>query len=126
MSSSEVSSELQEDYALFERLNHTELYQIAREAGFVVMPNLSREALIRIIIRDVEPPPIPEHSVDEWRRAIMLFIIDHRKRLETQLDCPAKSFHPDACFSCVDAQVVSCLTSNASNIHLIQLHRKKT
>lgn len=126
MNSSEVSSELAEDYALFDRCNSTELYQIAREAGFVVMPSLTRDALIRIIIRDTPPPPLEEHVVDEWRRAIMLFIIDHRKRLETQLECPAKSFQPDACFNCVDTQVVSCLTGNASNIHLIQLHRRKT
>jgi hypothetical protein len=125
MSSSEVSPECAPYYALFERCNHTELYQIAREAGFVVLPSLSREALIRIIIYDQLPPHIDEHSIDEWRLAIMRFIIDHRKRLETQLDCPAKSFQPDACFSCVDAQVVSCLASNAGNIHLIQLHRKK-
>lgn len=126
MSSYEVSPELEEDYALFDRLNHTELYQIAREAGFVVMPNLSREALIRIIIRDQPPPPLEAHEFDEWRRAIMLFIIDHRRVLETQLTCPARTFDPNACFGCVDAQVVSCLTGNAENIHLIQLHRKKT
>jgi hypothetical protein len=126
MSSPEVSSECAEFYALFERCNHTELYQIARSVGFVVMPSLSREALIRIIVYDQLPAHLEEHAVDEWRLAIMRFIIDHRKRLETQLDCPAKSFQPDACFGCIDTQVVSCLTSNAGNIHLIQLHRKKT
>ncbi len=124
MSLSEVSSELREDYALFDRLNHTELYQIAREAGFVVMPSLSREALIRIIIHDT-PPPATHHTIDAWRRAIMLFLIDHRRMLETQLTCPARTFREDACFECVDTQVVSCLTANAENIHLIQLHLKK-
>lgn len=124
-SSYEVSPENREFYALFERCNHTELYQIARAAGHVVMPNLSREALIRIIILDRAPPPIDEHALDEWRRAIMLFLIDHRRVLETQISCPAKSFKEDACFGCVDVQVVSCLADNAKAIHLIQLHRKK-
>jgi len=124
-SSYEVSPENREFYALFARLNHTELYQIAREAGHVVMPNLTREALIRIIIYDRSAPNIDEQSFDEWRWAIMRFIIDHRKRLETQISCPARSFKEDACFGCVDAQVVSCLADNAKAIHLIQLHRKK-
>lgn len=125
MSSYEVSPDLREDYALFERLNHTELYQIARAAGFVVMPTLSREALIRIIIHDQPPPALEQHTIDAWRRAIMHFIIDHRRVLETQLTCPARSFREDACFECIDTQVVSCLTANAENIHLIQLHLKK-
>lgn len=125
MSLSEVSPELREDYALFERLNHTELYQLARDAGFVVMPSLSREALIHIIIHDQPPPPLEEHTVDEWRLAIMRFIIDHRRVLETQLTCPARTFQPRACFECIDTQVVSCLAANTENIHLIQLHRKK-
>lgn len=124
-SSYEVSPENQELYALFERCNHTELYQIARQGGHVVMPNLSREALIRIIVHDRPPPPIAEQSFDEWRRAIMRFLIDHKHVLATQITCPAKSFQEDACFGCVDTQVVSCLADNAKAIHLIQLHRKK-
>lgn len=89
------------------------------------MPNLPRETLIRIIIYDCQPPSIDEQNFDEWRWAIMRFIIDHRKRLETQISCPARSFKEDACFGCVDTQVVSCLTANAATLHLIQLHRKK-
>lgn len=111
---------------LFSRCNHTELYQIARNAGHVVLPNASREDLISIIIGDVQPTAV-RHDIDETRIAIMKFIIDHRKKLETQLTCPAKSFKEDACFGCVDAQVISCLTSNgANNQKLILLHKKRT
>jgi hypothetical protein len=125
MTSSTVSPEFAAEYALFERCNHTEIYQIARGAGHVVLPSLSRDALIRIIIGEVPPPPLPFHDVDETRIALMKFIIDHRKKLETQLTCPARSFKPDACFACVDAQVYSCLTSNgAENQRLILLHKK--
>lgn len=114
-------------YELFSRCNHTELYQIAREYGHVVLPNLSREALIDVIIREDVQPHDVHHSIDETRLAIMKFIIDHRKKLETQLTCPARSFKEDACFGCVDAQVISCLTSNgADNQRLILLHKKKT
>lgn len=120
-----ISPDGEEYFRLFERLNHTELYQIAREAGHVVMPNLSRESLILILIHEYLPPPLAEHTFDEWRWAIMRFLIDHRRTLETQISCPARSFQEDACFGCVDVQVVSCLNDNIKSIHLIQLHRKK-
>jgi hypothetical protein len=120
----DVDPRNREFYALFDRLNHTELYQLARSAGHVVMPNLARDALIRIIIHDREAPAIDEHTFDEWRLAIMRFIIDHRRVLETQITCPARTFQPDACFGCIDTQVVSCLVGNSSNLPLIQLHRK--
>jgi hypothetical protein len=110
---------------LFGRCNQTELYQIARRGGHVVAPNLSSAALIEIIIGAEEPPPV-EHPVDIWRRAIMSFIIDHRRMLETQLTCPARTFREDACFGCVDAQVFTCVTSNGhENLRLIQLRLKK-
>jgi hypothetical protein len=126
MSSTTVSPEYAEDYALFDRCNHSELYQIARGNGHAVLPGVSRETLIRVIIGEVEPPAVL-HDVDETRLAIMRFIIDHRKKLETQITCPARSFKPDACFGCVDAQVLSCLTNNGTaNQRLILLHKKKT
>lgn len=111
---------------LFQRCNHTELYQIAREAGLVVSPTLKRERLIRIILNIDPPPPADEyHEIDEYRRAIMRFIIDHRRVLETQITCPARSFREDACFGCVDAQVMSCLTDNGpDNQQLIELRKK--
>lgn len=55
----------------------------------------------------------------------MAFIIDHRKVLESQLTCPAKSMNPKACFSCVDAQVISCLVENKKHLRLIELHKKR-
>lgn len=126
MTSSEVSPESAEFYQLFEQCNHTELYQLARRAGFIVSPNLSREALIKIIIYEEQPPATDYHDIDEWRRAIMRFLIDHKRVLETQVTCPARSFLEDACFGCVDAQVLTCLTSNGpENLRLIQLRKKK-
>jgi hypothetical protein len=125
MNSSTGSTDFAEFYELFDRCNHSELYQLARHAGLVVLPNFSREALIRILIGQDEPPDL-YHDIDEWRRALMRFVIDHRRVLETQLTCPAKSFKEDACFGCVDAQVINCVTSNGKeNQRLIQL-RKKT
>lgn len=114
-------------YTLFSRCNHTELYQLARASGYVVLPSLTREELINIIIYETPVPVIGDHEFDEWRRAIMRFIIDHRSVLETQISCPAKSFLEDACFGCVDTQVISCLTSNGTeNTRLIQLRKKKS
>lgn len=122
---SSSSNSTSEFYRLFDRCNATELYQIARRNGFVVLPSVRREDLIRIIIGEQEPPPLEKHEIDEYRFAIMRFLIDHRRRLETQLDCPARSFQPDACFACVDTQVMHCLTSNGKeNQRLIQLRKK--
>jgi hypothetical protein len=115
-----------EFYELFNRCNHSELYQIARRNGHVVFPNASRETLIRLIIGQEISTAI-DHDIDEWRLAIMRFLIDHRRMLETQITCPAKSFDPHACFGCVDVQVISCITSNGhENQRLIQLRKKKT
>lgn len=147
MTSSSISPENAEFYELFSRCNHTELYQIARRNGFVVFPNLSPDALIRIIIGEEEPPPI-QHDIDAWRLGIMRFLLDHRRRLETQLSCPAKQLYVGppaesnaareevaqtvrgkggACFGCIDTQVVHCLTSNGpENFKLIELHKKRT
>ena len=112
-------------YALFAGCNHSELYQIAREQGHVVLPSLERDTLIRIILGAENPPIIYEHIVDEWRHAIMGFVIDHRKALETQIKCPASSFKPDACFGCLDQRVFSCLVANPHQQRLIQLYKRK-
>jgi hypothetical protein len=108
---------------LYERCNETELYQIARASGVVVQPATPKDLLIKYILGEELPPP-EAHEVDEWRLAIMGFVIEHRKRLEVQLRCPAKSMDPRACFQCVDHQVSSCLVENKQNLHLIRIHKK--
>lgn len=124
MNTSNPFHDFAELYRLFDRCNRTELYQIARNAGHSVLPNMSKDYLIRVILQDEPPPPL-NHEIDLWRRAIMRFIIEHRRVLETQITCPAKSFQEDACSGCVDAQVIHCLTSNGTeNFKLIELHKK--
>ena len=115
-----------ESYDLFASLNHTEAYQLARRAGHAVTPALSREDLLRVLTDEVDPATLGQmpHELDEWRYALMGFIIEHRRRLESQLTCPAKSMDPRACFTCVDAQLVWCLNENKKHLHLIQLHRR--
>jgi hypothetical protein len=110
-------------YELYERCNETELYQIARSAGLPVTPSATKDQLIKYILGE-EFPQLTSNEFDEWRLAIMGFVIEHRKTLEVQLRCPAKSMDPRACFQCVDQQVVSCLVENRNNLNLIQLHRK--
>jgi len=108
----------------FRKCSHTELYQIARRAGHNVHPLYSREQLIKVITLEEEGSSTP-NEFDEIRLAIMRHLIEHRKRLETQITCPAKSFLPDACFGCVDAQVAHCYVNNGEdNQRLIQLHKK--
>lgn len=108
---------------LYERCNETELYQIASASGLSVAPSMSKGHLIACIVGE-ELPPKEAHEFDEWRLAIMGFVIEHRKRLEVQLRCPAKSMDPRACFQCVDHQVSSCLVENKQNLHLIRIHKK--
>lgn len=110
-------------YETYERCNETELYQIARAAGLRVVASAKKDELIKFILGEVPPPP-EANDIDEWRLAIMGFVIEHRKRLEVQLRCPAKSMDPRACFQCVDEQVVSCLVDNKTNLNLIKLHKK--
>lgn len=109
--------------SIFDSFNHTELYQLARDAGFQVLPSESRENLAMYLLGEKEPPP-SVHEIDMWRNGIMGFLIDHWKQVETQLTCPAKSKDPRACFGCVDAQVVSCLVTNENDLHQIRIHRK--
>lgn len=124
MSYSTSSPENNEYRRIFDRCNRTELYQIAQATGLNMPANSTKEDLIAAIIYDKEHPSTPP-DIDEWRRAIMRFLIDHRRVLETQLTCPAKSFAEDACFECIDQQVVHCLTSNGNeNFQLIQLRKK--
>ena len=112
-------------YQLFERCNRTELYQVARANGHHVLPNFSREALITCILEEEAPLPPTYHTIDEWRRAIMRFICDHRAVLTKQLTCQAQSFELPACDGCTDTQVLSCVTSNGeANFQLIQLRKK--
>ena len=125
MSRSDVSPDLQGLYDTFDRCNSTELYQLARRAGYPVLPNYSKDALIRTVLPTEKDPPKISHEIDEWRLALMRFVIDHRKQLETQLSCPAKSFEPTACSACIDVQVLNCVTSNGpENFRLIKLLKK--
>jgi hypothetical protein len=109
---------------LLAEYNHTELYQLARRSDLPVKPNMSREALIQAVLGEIELSNTP-HPLDDWRLAIMRFLIDHRRVVESQLTCPAKSMDPRACFNCVDPQVISCLVGQEKHVHLIELRKKK-
>ena len=115
-----------DDHDLFAPINHTEAYQMARSAGIVALPDTSKELLVAYLLGEQEPDTETHHELDRWRHGIMGFILEHWRVMETQLTCPAKSKDPRSCFQCVDAQVVSCLVQNESNIHLVRLHKKDT
>lgn len=112
------------DFELFDRCNHTELFQVCRRLGLPVAPSIDKETMIRLLLGEEEPNPEWRNAMDSWRHGLMGFLLDNWNNVRSQLQCPAKSGDPRACFNCVDAQVVSCIVDNPDNEQLIQLKRK--
>jgi hypothetical protein len=110
---------------LLERCNHTELYQLCREHDIKAAPSADNATLISYLLGEAEPPEGMINEVDSWRYGIMGFLLDHWDIVRSQLECPAQSGDPRACFNCVDAMVLSCLTDNEHNEPLIQLKRRR-
>jgi len=94
-------------------LNHTELYQMCRRAGLVIPPNLPREDMMALLVND-GPDPIMDVPMDNWRRAIARFVLDHWNTLQNQITCPLKSKDPNSCFGCLDTQVMLCIVQNTN------------
>lgn len=111
------------DADLFAAFNSSELYQAARKAGIPVLPDMTNQQMILLLLGEVEAEGVT-HELDRWRHGIMGFLIEHWRMVSTQLVCPAKSKDPRSCFQCVDAQVVACLVQNETDIALIRLHKK--
>lgn len=113
------------DYDLFDRCNKTELLQILKRLGVAAPANIPKENLILVLLGEEEADPAWENAMDSWRHGIMGFLLDHWDVVRSQLECPAKTGDPRACFNCIDAQVISCLTQNHDDEQLIQLKRKR-
>lgn len=112
------------DYELLDRCNETELLQILKRLGIAVPVGLPKETLINVLLGEEEPDAAWANVMDSWRHGIMGFLLDHWEVVRSQLECPAKSGDPRSCFNCIDAQVISCITQNPGDEHLIQLKRK--
>jgi len=108
--------------SIFDRCNHTELYQMCRELGLPAIPSMTREQLAALMLD--ETPTEEPNVFDSWRHGLAGFVLSHWAVLQNQVSCPLKSQNPLACFTCLDTQVVSCVVGNPKNEHLIQLHRK--
>lgn len=107
----------------FDKLNHTELYQMCRKAKLYVLPSTPRERMAAYLLGEEELEDV-QHPIDEWRLGIMKFVQDYWKKLETQVMCPARSLDPRACFQCPDSRVVACVVSNGPEAEkLIQLRK---
>ncbi len=110
------------DRELLECCNESELYQNCRRLGLTIPPHTPKDKLIDYLLGE-DTPPAELHPIDEWRHAIMGFLIDHWPVVFSQLQCPAKSKDPRACFTCVDPQVINCVVQNKTNERLIAKHR---
>jgi hypothetical protein len=111
---------------IFDSCNDTELYQLCRTQGIPVLPSTTREELIGFLWGSIAPLPITEemHPIDSWRHGLMGYILDHWKKLEAQLECPARSGDPRQCFGCLDTQVVTCLVENRGSERSLKMYRK--
>jgi len=109
--------------SIFDRCNHTELYQMCRELNLPAIPSMTREQLAALMIEEV-PADVPPNAFDSWRHGLAGFVLSHWAVLQNQVSCPLRTQDPRACFTCLDTQVVSCVVGNPKNAHLIQLHRK--
>lgn len=54
----------------------------------------------------------------------MVFVNDFWPKLQSQIECPAKSRDPRACYECPDQQVIACLVKNEPLKHYIEIRRK--
>ena len=105
---------------------------MCRNAGVNVLPSSTREELIAYLVGEAFPQGVDEatHPIDAWRHGIIGFLGDHWSTLEPQIKCPAKNLrhpvnpNPRPCFGCLDAQVITCVAQNDSDVErLIQLHK---
>lgn len=113
---------------LLHTYNHTELYQACLEAGVVASPEMSEDVLINQLIGDDTIQQV-SNPIDEWRRGISIFVENNWDRLQNQLVCPLRTpqgqLNKFACFSCIDAHVMSCIVSNSNNEEAIWNYAKK-
>lgn len=104
--------------------NRTELYQLCQQAGLKPLPRHTKDELLRLMVGELQIDPSELHELDSWRHGLAGFVLDHWRVLQNQITCPLKSQDPLSCFGCLDAQVVTCLTSNENNLVQIRKHRK--
>jgi hypothetical protein len=119
--------------SIFERCNHTELYQLCVRAGIPVRPSEARETMIALLEGEQEPILNDEadHPIHIWRHGIARFARDYWKQIESQVDCPIRKMfdkenpNPRPCFGCIDTQVMACVVGNSGNESLIEERRLK-
>jgi hypothetical protein len=95
-------------------LNLTELVAICKEAHPDAHRALPRELLELVALGvDVALPP---RFVNRTRLKIMNYVNENWTQVEYQINCPAQSRDPHACFNCSDLQVADCTLSNTKLI----------
>jgi hypothetical protein len=95
------------DLAL-EGLNLTERQELGRSLHLPVHPS-SQPRDLRLAADGHRVRPNP---VDTLRRKLMGHIKSRWREVSAQLTCPASSGEPDSCYTCPDAQVITCIVEN--------------
>lgn len=109
---------------IFLSANHTELYQLCQKIGINVTPDMTIEQMAVLLVNEEPDPTDVRHPIHSWRHGLAGFVLDHWKRLQSQIVCPLRSKDPMACFGCPDTQVVTCLIMNPSNEKHIDRYRR--
>lgn len=96
---------------LVNRMNVSELVQVAQGIDGRVHRGLGREVLVEVILAG-QAPVLPDRSVDKVRLRIMGFILDNWDQVKPLVQCPARTGDPRACFQCTDVQAILCFDDN--------------
>jgi hypothetical protein len=103
--------------------NHSELLQLTKHLGYDVSPGLTREELIEVLMG--ERQVYPHNSFNALRLGYMQFVLDFKKTVLPQLECPASTAEMKACYGCHDTFIVACAHSSPKNQPLINIRRKE-
>lgn len=124
-------------------LNRTELVQMSKHSGDVTAASIAHAELVSLMSCESEvtdPPAV--NSIDQWRDALIRFVIDHWTTIQTQVSCPAKELgalvhlrtsskrYPVptgyACYKCPDVRVMSCVNTNTAQLDEIISRKDNT
>jgi hypothetical protein len=107
----------QQEQDWFDKLNQSELVELALEVFSGAHRGLLRTELVRIITNGESDLP-ETRGVDRVRLEIMRYVDANYEQVKPLLSCPARSRDIRACFQCLDYQVLECALKSEATLKL--------